>query len=178
MPRASSRSSASAPDSSASASSRSAVRSCAEAVTTWLRASRSASATVTSRCWAPSCRSRSTRRPAARGAVARLHDAGPGGGDLAQLVADLVVQPLVLHREARARGYRGDELGLAGQRLVVPEDGDPLAVAVEVGHRAAVTRFHDHLGATGVDERALLRPPEGELERRVVQRAGQDALEP
>ena len=62
-----------------------------------VRIVRSETASARSRCWAPSCRSRSTRRRSASAAsTIRVRDAR----DLVELRAEVVLEPLVVDREA------------------------------------------------------------------------------
>ena len=76
---------------------------------------------------------------------------------------------------------RGGKLGRGGDRLhqprvgqhgrVVEQDGDRLALALDDGHRALRTGIgEEEHPALGVDERARVRKPVADLQRRVAQR--------
>ena len=77
------------------------------------RASWSSIISATSRCWAPSCRSR--REPAALG-VTGFDEPGAGGAQRFQAGAQLHLEPLVLERERRGGSGLADELGLLVER--------------------------------------------------------------
>ena len=90
-----------------------------------------------------------------------LHDPG----------LDLGLQPSV----------RGSKLGCGGDRVqqprvgqhgrVVDQDGDRPALALDNGHRTPRTGIGQlKHPAPGVDERACVRKPEADLQRRVAQR--------
>ena len=76
---------------------------------------------ATSRCWAPSCRSRSSRR---RSAAPASTSRARGALQLLDAGVQLGVEPLVLQRERRAAAARAEELGLVAQRAVVDDRGD------------------------------------------------------
>ena len=72
---------------------------------------------VTSRCWAPSCKSRSRRRRAASPAS----DVRPSRPAPAPAGPDLRLQPGMLQGQARRRRGQADKLRLVLQRLVVDQ---------------------------------------------------------
>ena len=90
--------------------------------------SESCSASVTSRCWAPSCRLRSMRRRSASAAVTMRSREACSSASRAR---DLGVQLPVLQRDPGRHPDRLDELGVVLERPVVDQDGDALAVAVD-----------------------------------------------
>ena len=105
MPRASSRSSSVASRELRDAPRRAAPRPPRGRSSSFARASRSVSASATSRCCAPSCRSRSRRR---RSVVAGLDDARARVAQLLDARAQLGVEALVLQRQRGGRaGGRG-----------------------------------------------------------------------
>ena len=133
MPRASSRSSPSASVSSCwAASSSSFARSGSSWTLPW--ASRRVSESATSRCWAPSCRLRSSRRRSSR---AGLDDPRARGAQLLDAGAQLGLQALVLHRQAGGGGHRAQQLGVLAQRQVVHDGADAAALELDRGPRAA-----------------------------------------
>ena len=93
------------------------------------RASWSSIISATSRCWAPSCRSRA--EPAALG-VAGFDEPGTRGTQRFQAGAELHLEPLVLERERGGRGGFTDELGLLVERPVVHERADAAALVVDL----------------------------------------------
>ena len=139
----------------------------------WIR--RSCSASATSRCCAPSCRLRSSRRRSASpAATIRCRDACSS----ASRACDLGVQVLVLQRDGGGGADGLDELGILVERRVVDERGDLAAVALDGGDRAvaAVGRQDDRV-AVAVDVRVPLREPVGHHERRIAERPRQRVLE-
>jgi hypothetical protein len=111
--------------------------------------------------------------------VAELDDAGPGGADLLELGPDLGLEALVLDREAGGGGDRLDQLGLVVEGGVVDQGGDGVAVVAQDRDAAAAAR-RGQLDRPGrlVHVGLLAGQPVGELDRRVVEGAGQGLLEP
>ena len=132
---------------------------------------------ATSRCCAPSCRSRSTF---ASFLVAGLDDPGPRRADLLQLCSHLGGQSLVLDGHAGGAADRFDEPGvLLVDRAVVDEDGERLAVAFDPRDRpVAVLGGQLDRMARAVDVAGRIRSCEGELERRIPERPGQRVAQP
>ena len=106
-PRASARRSSIAARSSVSASA-----SCGDPDPSRDRSSRSASDRPTRRCWAPSCRSRSSRR---RSSSPVTDDARTGRPQVGQLGQRLGLQPLVLQAEVRGRAELVDQVRVGQQ---------------------------------------------------------------
>ena len=173
IPRASSRSSASDMASSALAP----ATSCSAApgssrMRRWI--SESCRANVTSRCWAPSWRSRSMRRRSVSAAVTRRC---AGGLELGEPRVGLRLQQPVLQCDRRRPADGLDQLGVVVERPVVHERGDRHAVARHPRHRSAGRRLGEFdRRAVDVDESAV-RDGVGDRERRVVQHPRQCRLQ-
>ena len=104
--------------------------------------------------------------------VAGLDDPRARGAHLGELGAQLRLQARVLEREARGRADGLEQRGLVEERRVVDERGDPPAVVLEHGDGAPVARAHVERAPAGIDVALVRRQPESELERRVAERAG------
>ena len=165
MPRANSRSSASA----CSRSSCAAPARDRAGVVAQPAASRSLSESPTSRCCAPSCKSRSIRR---RSASAALDDAPATRAPRRAARA-----PRRRGARSRARGRRSrdrvHELGFVEQRRVVHERGDRRARRHHLRHRPLARLGELHRPAVAVDPAAIVSEPVGDLEPRIAERAGE-----
>ena len=140
----------------------------------WMRRRRMPS--PTRRCWAPSWRSRSSRR---RSVVAGLDDARARDLHRGELTPQLELQPRQLDRQRRRGEHRAHEVRAVQQLRIVAQHGDLLAVAQHRRRRragrvgGAAPRELDQLGA--------LRQAQRERGRRVVEglaQDGADALRP
>ena len=100
----------------------------------WTVASRISYDAESSRCCAPSCRSRSRRR---RSWSPASTIRAPGGAELLELGERLGLQPLVVERQRERRAHRGLDLGYAAG---VGHHGDELVIADQCRERAAGLR--------------------------------------
>ena len=173
MPRASSRSSPSASVSSSWAPS---ISSSALSGSLWSLpcASRSVSERATSRCWAPSCRLRSSRRrscvPASTIRAREVRSSSTRARSWACRRSFSIARPAAAATEP-------SRSGLLLQRRVVHDRADAAALELDRRPRASgvvVARQLDRV-ALGVDPAALVLEPEHELERAVAERVGQPA---
>ena len=131
------------------------------------RASCSSIISATSRCWAPSWRSRpSRRRSASPASTSRAREAPQRLEPRSQL--DL--QPRVLDRQRRRSRRLGHELGRLGQHGGVQERADATALVVDLGHDPVARRLDGPALAIDV---AALGQPVGDLERRIAERTRQ-----
>ena len=173
MPRASSRSSWSALCTSTSVSSRSSVASGSRRP----RAPAAAGApcpTPSSRCWAPSWRSRSSRRRSSSPACTmRARDSRSS----TQLPAQLGLQPLVLERELRSGTSGLEQLRLVQQHRIM-DDRCEIVARRSVTARSAPLREHDRLARPRLPmcaARAATAPARGSDRRRARASAAPDA---
>ena len=169
MPRASSRSSASAVAS--FSDSASTVSAAASLPLSLLLSRRRSSESETSCCCAPSWRSRSMR-PAR--VVLGLDDADARDAQLLDARAQVRLQALVVDRERGARGGGVDELRAGGELGVVDDRGDAAAVALDGGPGAARAGLgHAHDVARLVDEELAVGQPVGDRQRAVAEALGE-----
>ena len=132
------------------------------------RASWSARRIPSRRCWAPSWRSRSSRRRSASPAsTMRAREARTS----ASWALQLGLQARVLEREARGGADGLEELGLVRERRVVDERGDAPPVVLEHGDGASLASRHVERAPAGIDVALVCGQPERELEGRVGERA-------
>ena len=125
----------------------------------------------TSRCWAPSCRSRSIRR---RAGVAGGDQPRARGAQVVVASAQFGGQALVLERERRGRARRAHQLALLQQCRVMHDRRDRCSVALDLGHRAVSARSRQlHSVPARIDIASRVGQPVGERERVVAQRLGQ-----
>ena len=96
--------------------------------------------------------------------VSGLDDAGTGGSHLGELGAEFRLQARVLEREARGGADGLEELGLVQERRVVDERGDTSAVVLEHGDGASFARGHVERAPAGIDVALVCGQPESELE--------------
>ena len=130
----------------------------------------SCSASVTSRCWAPSCRLRSIRRRSASPAeITRSRDARTS----ARLVLGLRMQLLILQRDGGRAAHRLNQLRVVVERPVIDQRGDHLTIALDRRHRPVTVGRQGNRPVLGVDKGATARNRVGDHQRRVTQRPGQ-----
>ena len=171
MPWASSRSSSIAPSTSRSSSPRRALvagssAACSLAIASPMRSE-------IRRCWAPSCRSRSSlRRSPSLAATIRRRESL----QIAQRVVPRRLELGVLLREQRDRARRLEQLGLLGELGVVDDRRRRLPVALDLGQHASRRRVRERL-AVGVDPGVAVRPAEPEPEPWVAERLAQHRLQ-
>ena len=129
------------------------------------------SESATSRCWAPSCRLRSSRW---RSRCPASIDPGPRARSSSRRARSSACSRPFSSAIAGRGGDRVEQLRLVGQRRVVHERGDVLAVALDQGHRPLVVRAGrlDRL-AVLVGPGLELGQPVRERQRRVAQRPGE-----
>ena len=172
MPRASSRSSAVACSSSAIASSSSAAPAVGVRRRAGLRASRRSSASATSRCWAPSWRSRSSRRRSASAAWTIRAREAP---QLLDPRAQRGLEPLVLERQRRPRRRprRRSRRSIA-ERGIADQRADRATVVLDDAGQAALPRAVelDRVPRV-VDPAAARRAASRRAERGVAERVGE-----
>ena len=110
--------------------------------------------------------------------VGSRHDAHTGLLHLRQLGAHLRVEARILEREPGGCARGTKQLGLVDEGRVVNERGDRLTLVLEDRDRPAGTILRERQRTTlPVHVLLALRQPEGELERRVAEGAGERAAE-
>ena len=130
-------------------------------------------ASATSRCWAPSWRSRSIRRRSASAAsTIRAATRGPPRAEPGPAPPAARSRGRAAPRTPTASTRPGSSRSIAGS---YDEDREQLAVALEAGDRRAPCRRPRQLDrlAVGPDEPVAGRGRERQLERRVAQRPGE-----
>ena len=140
-------------------------------------ASRIVSESATSRCWAPSCRLRSSRRRSAVPAsTIRARDARSSSTRARSCACSRSFSI----DEPGGRGDRADQLRVVAQRAVVHDRADGAALALHAGERAGgiVLGGQRRRAAVRVDPAALVLQPVDDLQRAVAERVGEQLAQP
>ena len=103
--------------------------------------------------------------------VAGLDDPGSRGAHLGELGAQLGLQPRVLEREARGGADRLEELRLVQERRDRGRAPRAPPVVLEDGDRTAFAERYVERVPARIDVAFVCGQPEGELERRIAERA-------